>query len=159
MSNLLQILSKIINNYSNPDKNIRDESENTLSELRKQNLGETIYAFLLLYSDNSSDYNMKLTSMVLLRKIIEIDSKISWAKIDDNKKKEIKNLILKLFINEQDFNLRNKISNIIIELIHVSIDFEEIWDEFINLSMSIINYNINDKNQIPFYNFITKINK
>ena len=157
MSNLLQILSKIINNYSNPDKNIRDESENTLSELRKQNLGETIYAFLLLYSDNSSDYNMKLTSMVLLRKIIEIDSKISWAKIDDNKKKEIKNLILKLFINEQDFNLRNKISNIIIELIHVSIDFEEIWDEFIDLSMSIINYNINDKNQIPFIISLLKL--
>ncbi len=157
MSNLLQILSKIINNYSNPDKNIRDESENTLSELRKQNLGETIYAFLLLYSDNSSDYNMKLTSMVLLRKIIEIDSKISWTKIDDNKKKEIKNLILKLFINEQDFNLRNKISNIITELIYVSIDFEEIWDEFINLSMSIINYNINDKNQIPIIISLLKL--
>ena len=157
MSNLLQILSKIVNNYSNPDKNLRDESEKALSILRNQNLGDTIYGFLLLYSDNSSNYNMKLSSMVLLRKIIEVDSKISWVKIDDNKKNEIKSLLLKLFSNEQNENLRNKISSVIIEIIHISIDYEELWDEFINFSMSITNYNINDKNQIPFIIALLKL--
>ena len=157
MSNLLQILSKIVNNYSNPDKNLRDESEKALSILRNQNLGDTIYGFLLLYSDNSSNYNVKLSSMVLLRKIIEVDSKISWVKIDDNKKNEIKSLLLKLFSNEQNENLRNKISSVIIEIIHISIDYEELWDEFINFSMSITNYNINDKNQIPFIIALLKL--
>ena len=131
MSNILQILSKIVNNYSSPDKNLRDESEKALNILRNQNLGDTIYGFLLLYSDNSSNYNMKLSSMVLLRKIIEVDSKIYWVKIDDNKKGEIKSLILKLFTNEQNENLRNKISSVIIEIIHISIDFDRFCTQIV----------------------------
>ena len=157
--NDLQLLSKIIDNYISPDNNIRNQSDKILLDLRQKNFGNLIIGFLKIVENNNFQYNTKLTSLVLLRKILELDSKNKWNLIENNLKENFKDLLLNIYIKEKNENLLNKIGNVIIELIHILTDFNENWEKFKELSLSLFKIDLNDNNLKNNYIYINSLIK
>ena len=137
----LEKLSKIINNYCSNEKCKRDLSENQLQELRKKNMG--LLCLGLLESSTISNYseNNKITCLVLLRKIIEIDSKNYWGSINQKTKEDIKRKsidILLNYLNDSSFDKINKMAFIFEQLVHCIEDFDELWPELIDLTNNLL---------------------
>ena len=135
-------LSIIIGNYNSPEEAKRKESELQLKELRNKNLG--ILSLGLLEISISKEYSEKirLTSLVLLRKIIELDSKEHWGNIDITIKEKIKLASLNIIFNDNIINNRNLLNNAIslVEQILTSIvDFNEEWPQLFQISNNLFN--------------------
>ena len=98
----LEKLSQIINFYTSNDKKKREQSENQLKELRKNNMG--LLCLGLLELSIASDYpeNNKLTCLILLRNIIEIDSKNYWGNISQKIKENIKQKSIDILLNNSN---------------------------------------------------------
>ena len=62
-------LSIIIGDYSSPEKSKREESEKQLKELRNNNFGMLSLCLLEISVSKEFSEQIKLTSLVLLRKI------------------------------------------------------------------------------------------
>ena len=71
-------LSVIIGDYGSTEKTKREESEKQLKDLRNKNMGILSLALLEISISNEFSEQIRLTSLVLLRKIIELDSKDHW---------------------------------------------------------------------------------
>ena len=95
----LKALAEIINNYSSYNKEKRNDSEKKLKELRKNNMGVLCLNLLDLSTMNNYSDNNIISCLVLLRNIIEIDSKKYWGNIDTNLKEKIKQKALNLLFN------------------------------------------------------------
>ena len=133
----LVILSEIINNYSSNEKNKRDDSAKKLTELRKKNMGMLCLGLLELFTQSDSNANNKTTCLVLLRNIIETDSKHYWGNISQKVKEKIKQKSLDILLNNNTnyfLNENNKIIFIIEQLVHTIEDFNENWPELIELT-------------------------
>ena len=148
-------LSTIISDYASPEKSKREESERQLKDLRN-NLGMLSLALLEISISNDFSEQIKLTSLVLLRKIIELDSKNQWGSIDPHFKEKIKLTSLNIIFNDNISNNRSLINNAIsvVEQILVTIiDFNEDWNELFQLSNNL--YNLNFPNDIiKIYSYI-----
>ena len=94
----LKKLAEIINNYSSYNKEKRNDSEKKLNELRKNNMGVLCLNLLDLSTMNNYSDNNIISCLVLLRNIIEIDSKKYWGNIDLNLKEKIKQRALNLLL-------------------------------------------------------------
>ena len=149
----LKKLAEIINNYSSYNKEKRNDSEKKLNELRKNNMGVLCLNLLDLSTMNNYSDNNIISCLVLLRNIIEIDSKKYWGNIDLNLKEKIKQRALNLLLNNSNnYNLHliNKIIFIIEQLVHIIEDFNETWPELINLTNNLL--------KLSFPHDINKIN-
>ena len=94
----LKKLAEIINNYSSYNKEKRNDSEKKLNELRKNNMGVLCLNLLDLSTMNNYSDNNIISCLVLLRNIIEIDSKKYWGNIDLTLKEKIKQRALNLLL-------------------------------------------------------------
>ena len=133
----LLLLSEIINNYSSNNKNKRDDSAKKLADLRNKNMGLLCLGFLELSIQSNLDKNNKNICLVLLRNIIEIDSKHYWGNISQKIKEKIKQKTLDILLNNNDdyfLKDNDKIIFIIEQLVHTIEDFNEIWPELIDLT-------------------------
>ena len=135
-------LSIIVGDYISPEKSKREESEKQLKELRDKNMGILSLCLLEISTLNEFSEQIKLTSLVLLRKIIELDSKKYWGNIESTIKEKIKLSSLHLIFNDNINNNRSLINNAIsvVEQILVSIvDFNEEWPELFQINNNIFN--------------------
>ena len=137
----LEKLSEIINFYTCNDKQKREQSENKLKELRKNNMGLLCLGLLeLSINTNSTEIN-KITCLVLLRKIIEIDSKNYWGNISQKIKDNIKQKSLDILLNYSNnisYDNINKMAFVIEQLVHCVEDFDEPWPELIDLTNNLL---------------------
>ena len=137
-------LSLIIGDYASPEKSKREESEKQLKELRNKNMGMLSLCLLEISISKEFSEQIKLSSLVLLRKIIELDSKEQWGKIEPSIKEKIKLASLNIIFNENIYNNRTFLNNAIsvVEQILVSIiDYSEEWPELFQLTNNIYNLN------------------
>ena len=133
----LVLLSEIINDYSSNIKSKRDDSTKKLADLRKKNMGLLCLSLLELSTQNYFDEKYKTICLVLLRNIIEIDSKHYWGNINQKLKEKIKQKSVDILLNsDNDYFSKenNKIIFIIEQLVHTIEDFNEIWPELIDLT-------------------------
>lgn len=153
----LNLLSQIVAGYTNPDQKIRSESEKFISDFRNKSMGAICSCLLKVTSLENISSTIKLTSLVLLRKIISVDSKDKWGDIDEETKNSIKTLVLELFLKEKDQNIKNKYCDVITELVDNIADFNEKWPELVTLSYSINSYNVNDPENTLLIDSIVKM--
>ena len=135
-------LSLIVGDYVSPEKLKREESEKQLKELRNKNMGVLSLCLLELSSINEFSEQIKLTSLVLLRKIIELDSKEHWGNIDPTIKEKIKLSSLNIIFNNNINNNRTLINNaisVVEQILTTIIDFNEEWPELFQISNNIFN--------------------
>ena len=141
--------STIISNYNNPNASLRAESEQYISSLREKSMGDTCMLLLTLTSFPSTPHHTKELALVLLRKIINIDSKDKWEHISPATKTALKQTIITLLINERTESLKNKYINVIEEIVDNTADFEEQWPELVELAINIDKYDITNQEHIP----------
>ena len=128
-------LSLIIGDYASPEKSKREESEKQLKELRETNFGLLLQYLLELPTMNEISQDIKLTCLVLLRKIIEVDS-YKWEKIESSIKQKIKLSSLNIIDNEKyHFNkdFLNKAISVVEQILSTIIDNSEEWPELMNI--------------------------
>ena len=133
-------LSLIIGDYGSPEKSKREESEKQLKELREKNFGLLLQYLLELPTMNEISQDIKLTSLVLLRKIIEVDS-YKWEKIESSIKQKIKLSSLNIIDNEKyHFNkdFLNKAISVVEQILSTIIDNIEEWPELMNIIGNVI---------------------
>ena len=113
----IEILSEIIKNYSSENKEKREDSEKKLINLRKKNMGQLCLGLLEL----SNQSNNNIIYLVLLRNIIEIDSKHYWGNIEQKIKEKIKQKSLDILLNNNEHFTKdnNKIIFVIEELSYI----------------------------------------
>ena len=107
----LEKLSELINYYLSKDKDKREKSEEKIKELRKNNMGILCLNLLELSIMTNYPESSKIACLVLLRNIIEVDSKNYWGNINKEIKESIK--------------------------VHNVEDFDEIWPELIDLANNL----------------------
>ena len=152
-------LSLIIGDYASPEKNKREESERQLKELREKNLG--ILSICLLEISTTKDFSddIKIMSLVLLRKIIELESN-KWGEILPSNKEKIKLSALNI-INNDDFylnkNFINKAISVIEQILITINDSNEEWPELYHLINNL--FNLNFPKDISKINIIVKLLK
>ena len=137
----LEKLSEIINYYSCNDKHKREQSETELKELRKNNMGLLCLGLLELSIYSNYPEINKITCLVLLRKIIEIDSKNYWGNINKKIKENIKQKSIDILLNYSNnitYDNINKMAFVIEQLVHCVEDFDEQWPELIDLTNSLL---------------------
>ena len=136
----LEKLSELINYYLSNDKDKREKSEEKIKELRKNNMGILCLNLLELSIMTNYPEASKITCLVLLRNIIEVDSKNYWGNINKEIKESIKQKsidILQNYSNKITFDKINKIVFIIEQLVHNIEDFDETWPELIDLANNL----------------------
>ena len=136
----LEKLSELINYYLSNDKEKREKSEEKIKELRKNNMGILCLNLLeLSIMTNYPDTN-KIACLVLLRNIIEVDSKNYWGNINKEIKENIKQKSIDILLNYSNkitFDKINKIVFVIEQLVHSVEDFDETWPELIDLTNNL----------------------
>ena len=155
----INMVSQILKGITNPDKQIRTEAVNKLQELR-QNLGALTYCLLQiaqLPSNTNEEELIKTTSLVICRKILDIDDIEPWKKIDNNLKNQIKLTSLEIFIQENKENQKRKIADVITQIIDKVSDCDEDWEDLKKLSLNLININPNDDSKIIQINYTLKL--
>ena len=148
--------STIVSNYNNADASLRAQSEQYISSLREKSMGDTCLLLLNLTSLPTTPTTTKELALVLLRKIINVDSKDKWEHVSDTTKSTLKQTIITLLINESNESLKNKYINVIEELVDNTADFEEKWPELVDLAINIDKYDITNKDHIPLINSLLK---
>ena len=136
-------LSAIISDYANPEKSKREQSEIQLKELRNKNLGMLSLGLLEISASNEFSETIRLTSLVLLRKIIELDSKEHWGSIEQGIKEKMKLSSLNIIFIEQIYNNRNLMNNaisVVEQILKSSVDFNEEWPQLLELTNNIYNF-------------------
>ena len=168
----LNMVTKILLGITNPDKNIRTESVNKLQELRK-NLGALTFCLLQItqiYSNKINNNNINInnnnknedqiiitSALVICRKILDINDTTPWNNINDNLKNEIKLKSLELFINEKNESQKIKIGDVITQIIDKISDNDEDWEDFKKLSLTLLNLDPNDENNLIQINCLLKL--
>ena len=153
----IEMVSKVLMGITNPEKEIRTAAMSKLEELRK-NLGAITYCLLQiaqLPSNTQQEELIKTTALVICRKILDSNEIEPWKNIDNNLKNQIKIKSLELFINENQENQKNKICDVITQIIDKISDCEEDWEDLKKLSLNILNLNPSDeKNTIQIISFL-----
>ena len=150
-------LSLIISDYNSPEKNKREESDKLLKELREKNLGLLSLYFLEISVTKEFSDDIKIMSLVLLRKIIELDSN-KWSEIDSQIKEKIKLASLNLIINDNfhiSRNFINKAISLVEQILNDIIDSNEEWPDLLNLINNL--YNLNFPKDVSKIYIIVKI--
>ena len=136
----LEKLSEIINYYLSKVKDKREKSEEKIKELRKNNMGILCLNLLELSIMTNYPESSKIACLVLLRNIIEVDSKIYWGNINKEIKESIKQKSIDILLNYSNnitFDKINKVVFVIEQLVHNVEDFDEIWPELIDLANNL----------------------
>ena len=150
-------LSLIIGDYASPEKNKREESDKQLKELREKNLGLLSLYLLEISTIKEFSDDIKIMSLVLLRKIIELDSH-KWAEIPNSIKEKIKISSLNIITHESfliNRNFTHKAISVIQQILTTMIDSKEEWPELFNLMNNL--YNLNFPQDISRIYIIIKI--
>ena len=155
----LKMVGQVLMGITNPDKQIRTQAVNKLQELR-QNLGALTYCLLQIAQlplNTPQDQLIKTTALVICRKILDSDEIEDWKKIDNNLKNQIKLKSLELFINENQENQKGKICDVITQIIDKVSDCEEDWEDLKKLSLTVLNLNPSDENNLIQINSLLKL--
>lgn len=115
-------------NLLNPDKSIRELSEQQLEDLKTQNPFQYCESLLKL-TQSSPDESLKLLSTVLMRQFLP---KV-WPKLDPSLKSIIKNSLLSTLQSCQSWNIAKNVSFVVSELAVFIIQSEtgEKWQNFL----------------------------
>ena len=136
-------LSVIIGDYASPEKTKREESDRILKELREKNLGLLSLYLLEISATKEFSDDIKIMSLVLLRKIIELDSN-KWVDISNPIKEKIKIASLNIITNDNfhiNKNFINKAISVVEQILNTIIDSNEEWPELFNLINTLYNMN------------------
>ena len=120
ISMVIQVLAGV----NSTDSTIRNQAANKLAELRK-NLGALSFCLLQISSLPTTESTIKITALVILRKVLDLESHETWKAIEPNLKEQIKNKSLEVFINEKDANHKAKIWDVLTQIIEKVNDCEE----------------------------------
>ena len=104
-------------------------------------MGLLCIGLLDLTTMNIYPNDTKISCLVLLRNIIEIDCKNYWGNIDQTIKDKIKQKALNLLLNNANnysLNVINKVIFLIEQLVHTIEDFNENWLELIDLTNNLL---------------------
>jgi len=137
----LMKLSLIIGDYNSPEKNKREESDKELKKLREKNLGLLSLYLLEISTLKEFSDDIKIMSLVLLRKIIELDS-YKWAEIPNLTKEKIKIASLNIITNDNfhiNKNYINKAISVVEQILTTIIDSNEEWPELFSLINNLYN--------------------
>ena len=149
-------LSAIIGDYASSEKSKREESEKQLKDLRVKNMGMLSLGLLEISISNEFSELIRLTALVLLRKIIELDSKNYWGNINPSLKQQIKYTSLNIIFNDNISNNKTLINNaisIVEQIIVSTVDFNEEWPELNQLINNLYNLNF-PKDIIKIYSIV-----
>lgn len=143
ISMVIQVLAGV----NSTDSTIRNQAANKLAELRK-NLGALSFCLLQISSLPTTESTIKITALVILRKVLDLESHETWKTIEPNLKEQIKNKSLEVFINEKDANQKAKICDVLTQIIEKVNDCEESWDDLKKVALSMLTVPINADNII-----------
>lgn len=140
---VIQVLAGV----NSTDNTTRNQAANKLAELRK-NLGALSFCLLQISSLPTTEATIKTTALVILRKVLVLESHETWKVIEPNLKEQIKNKALEVFINEKDANQKSKICDVLTQIIEKVNDCDESWDDLKKVALSILTVPINADNII-----------
>ena len=132
-------LSLIIGDYASREKAKREESERQLKELREKNLGILSLCLLEISTTKEFSDDIKIMSLVLLRKILELES-YKWGEILPENKEKIKIASLNIINNDNyhiNRNFINKAISVVEQILITITDSNEEWPELYNLINNI----------------------
>ena len=136
-------LSLIIGDYASREKAKREESERQLKELREKNLGILSLCLLEISTTKEFSDDIKIMSLVLLRKILELES-YKWGEILPENKEKIKIASLNIINNDNyhiNRNFINKTISVVEQILITINDSNEEWPELYNLINNIFTLN------------------
>ena len=144
----IEMISELLLGITNPDKNIHTISMTKLLELNSKNFDLLLYYLLVIVEKGSKPINdkqklLKITSLVIARKIIEKADCNIWKKMNNDFITQIKAKLLKILNNEIYIKDNLKVCDLIIELLEKIFEDKGVWPEIINLIFSIYNYDPN----------------
>ena len=146
----ISMVCNVLLGITNPNKDVRTNSENKLQEL-SNNLGALTYYLIEIASKptkNDNEKIIKTTALVLGRKILDRQKDEKWKEIDAQLKQKIKTNILNLLNSELDPGQNSKICDFITVIMEKVLDSDEEWPELFTLVFSIYNYDPNDNSKI-----------
>ena len=141
-SDLIKI-SLIIGDYASPEKTKREESERQLKELREKNLGILSLCLLEISTTKEFSDDIKIMSLVLLRKILELES-YKWSEISHENKEKIKIASLNIINNDNyhvNRNFINKAISVVEQILITINDSNEEWPELYYLINNLFTLN------------------
>lgn len=141
------MITDILSGYTNPNNIIRKTAEAKLNDLRK-NLGAIAYCLLSVTSNQSLQFTLKKTALVLLRQILIKDwQNNNWVMIQPNLKQEIKAISLKLLLQETDSQLQQHYCDVISQFIEIIESTKETWPEIHQLLYQMYTHQYNFTSQ------------
>ena len=146
----ISMVCNVLLGITNPDKEVRTQSENKLQEL-SNNLGALTFCFIEIASKpatNDKEKIIKTTALVIGRKILDRQKDAKWKEIDAQLKQKIKTNILNLLNSELDPGQNSKICDFITVIMEKVLDSEEEWPELFTLVFSIYNYDPSDNSKV-----------
>ena len=144
----IEMISELLLGITNPDKNIHTISMTKLLDLNSKNFDLLLYYLLVIIEKGSKPINnkqklLKITSLVIARKIIEKADYNIWKKMNKDFIIQIKTKLLTILNNEIYIKDNLKVCDLIIELLEKIFEDKGVWPEIINLIFSIYNYDPN----------------
>ena len=155
----ISMVCNILLGITNVDKEIRMKSVNKLLEL-SNNLGALTFCLIEIASKNATNEKeriIKITALVICRKILTTKKEEDWKKINNDLKEKIKINILILLNKEIDPSLNSKICDLIVEIINKVLESKEEWPQLISLALSICNYDPRDNSKITQIRTLLKL--
>ena len=141
----IQTISELLLGITNLNKNVRSLSISKIQELYLHNFDLLLFCILEIIekSTNNNHDLLKITSLIICRKIIENADLNIWKNVKEELKDIIKTKLLCLLNNEIYLNDNFKVCDLIIELLEKIFEDGGIWPEIINLILNIYNYDPN----------------
>ena len=131
----IQTISELLLGITNLNKNVRSLSISKIQELYLHNFDLLLFCILEIIekSTNNNHDLLKITSLIICRKIIENADLNIWKNVKEELKDIIKTKLLCLLNNEIYLNDNFKVCDLIIELLEKIFEDGGIWPEIINL--------------------------
>ncbi|MCQ2817082.1 MAG: hypothetical protein MJ252_07440 [archaeon] len=149
----ISMMAQVLSGILNPDANIRTQAAAKIVELN-QNLGGLSLCLLQvasLPSQNDNELQIKETALVILRRILKMDSYEKWKAIDNNLKEQIKAAAMKQLATESNQKLKKRLVDVLTEIIEKITDSEENWPDLKQLCINLLNQNLSN----PGTDFVT----
>lgn len=135
----------MLEGFLNPNKEIRNESQQRFNEMSK-NLQAFIFCLSKIILENQNK-NVKMFALIAIRKLLEIGSEekveSKWKNFENNYKESIKTNLYNILITNTDPSLNSKICDTISMVAANIYDSEEKWEEIVKYIFDVLNQSSN----------------